>query len=71
MVSPHVGEIDGGDVAENNRARCGIPGEPRADDGDVDAISGRAKEIPAVSERIRCERHDVLSLGQQVYEVMR
>ncbi len=70
-VRPDVGEIGGGDVAEDDRAHCGIPGEPRADHADVDAISGGPEEIPTVSERIGRERHYVLSLGEQIRKVMR
>ena len=70
---PHrleVREIDGRDVPEQNRREGGVPGKTRPDDADVGAVAGGSKQIPAETERVRRERHDVLPLHQQEGQVV-
>jgi hypothetical protein len=66
-----VGEVDRKDVAHDDRSDGGVPREARADQADVDAVARGPEEIPAESERVGQQRNDVLSLGQQVTQVVR
>ena len=48
-----------------------IPGKACAGERDVDAIAGRADEVPAAAERVRQEGDDVLALHEQEHQVVR
>ena len=58
------------DVARHNGGDRREPAKARANDPNVDSKACGSKQIPAVSKRVGQKRDDVLTLDQQIGEVM-
>ena len=63
-------QADREDVAEQDRGHRGVPGEACTDDRNVDPVPGGAEQVPAETERVGDQRHDVLPLDEQQQQVV-